>query len=103
VVSAVLALLVESSVMILLGVTLVSTAFALFTNFLVSRRIEKSFGRGKVPGMAGHVLVVGLGSVRIRVAEGLVAEGRKVVVVESDIGNRYLDRARALDISVIIA
>jgi Trk K+ transport system NAD-binding subunit len=48
-------------------------------------------------------LVVGLGSVRIRVAEGLVAEGRKVVVVESDIGNRYLDRARALDISVIIA
>ena len=90
-------------VLILLGVTLVSTAFALFTNFLVSRRIDQSLGRGKVPGMAGHVVVVGLGSVGIRVVEGLVAEGRKVVVVESDIGNRYLDRARALDVPVVIA
>ena len=90
-------------VLILLGITLVSTAFALFTNFLVSRRIDQSLGRGKVPGMAGHVVVVGLGSVGIRVVEGLVAEGRKVVVVESDIGNRYLDRARALDVPVVIA
>ena len=90
-------------VLILLGVTLVSTAFPLFTNFLVSRRIDQSLGRGKVPGMAGHVVVVGLGSVGIRVVEGLVAEGRKVVVVESDIGNRYLDRARALDVPVVIA
>jgi hypothetical protein len=90
-------------VLILLGVTLVSTAFALFTNFLVSRRIEQSLGRGKVPGMAGHVVVVGLGSVGIRVVEGLVAEGRKVVVVERDAGNRYLDRARALDVPVVIA
>ncbi len=89
-------------VLILPGVTLVSTAFALFTNFLVSRRIDESLGRRKVPGMAGHV-VVGLGSVGIRVVEGLVAEGRKVVVVESDIGNRYFDRARALDVPVVIA
>ncbi len=90
-------------VLILLGVALVSTVFALFTNFLVSRRIEQSLGRGKVPGMAGHVVVVGLGSVGVRVVEGLVAEGRKVVVVESDPANRYLDRARALRVPVVIA
>ena len=89
--------------LILLGVTLVSTSFALFTNFLVSRRIEQSLGRGKVPGMTGHVVVVGLGAVGIRVVEGLLAEGRKVVVVERDAGNRYLDRARALDVPVVIA
>ena len=90
-------------VLILLGVALVSTVFALFTNFLVSRRIEQSLGHGKVPGMTGHVVVVGLGSVGVRVVEGLVAEGRKVVVVESDPGNRYLDRARALRVPVVIA
>ena len=84
-------------VLILLGVTLVSTSFALFTNFLVSRRIEQSLGRGKVPGMTGHVVVVGLGAVGIRVVEGLLAEGRKVVVVERDAGNRYLDRSLLVD------
>jgi Trk K+ transport system NAD-binding subunit len=90
-------------VLILLGVGLVSTAFALFTNFLVSRRIDQSLGRGKVPGMTGHVVVVGLGAVGVRVVEGLVAEGRRVVVVERDAGNRYLDRARALQVPVVIA
>jgi Trk K+ transport system NAD-binding subunit len=88
--------------LIVVGVTLVTTAFALFTNILVSRRIEQSLGRGRVPGMAGHVVVIGLGSVGIRVVEGLVAEGRKVVVVERDDSNRYLDRARALDVPVVI-
>jgi Trk K+ transport system NAD-binding subunit len=88
--------------LIVVGVTLVTTAFALFTNILVSRRIEQSLGRGRVPGMAGHVVVIGLGSVGIRVVEGLLAEGRKVVVVERDDTNRYLDRARALDVPVVI-
>ena len=89
--------------LIVLGVTLVSTTFALFTNFLVSRRIDQSLGRRRVPGMTGHVVVVGLGSVGIRVVEGLVAEGRDVVVVERDGQNRYLDRARALRVPVVIA
>ena len=44
--------------LIVLGVTLVSTSFALFTNILVSRRIEQSLGRRRVPGMVGHVVVV---------------------------------------------
>ncbi len=90
-------------VLIVLGVSLVSTAFALFTNFLVSRRIDQSLGRRRVPGMTGHVIVVGLGSVGIRVVEGLVAQGRQVVVVERDGQNRYLDRARALRVPVVIA
>ena len=88
--------------LIAVGVTLVTTSFALFTNVLVSRRIEQSFGRRRVPGMTGHVVVIGLGSVGIRVVEGLLAEGRRVVVVERDGDNRYLDRARALGVPVVI-
>jgi len=90
-------------VLIILGVTLVSTVFALFTNFLVSRRIDQSLGRRRVPGMTGHVVVVGLGAVGIRVVEALVARGRGVVVIERDGQNRYLDRARALRVPVVIA
>jgi Trk K+ transport system NAD-binding subunit len=89
--------------LIVFGVTLVTTAFALFTNYLVSRRIEQSFGRLRVGGMAGHVVVIGLGSVGIRVVEGLLAADRRVVVVERDEGNRYLGRARGLGVPVVIA
>jgi len=88
---------------IVVGVTLVTTAFALFTNILVSRRIEQSLGRRRVPGMVGHVVVIGLGSVGIRVVEGLLARGRRVVVVERDDNNRYLARARALGVPVVVA
>ncbi len=90
-------------VFIVVGVTLVTTAFALFTNVLVSRRIEQSLGRRRVPGMVGHVVVIGLGSVGIRVVEGLLARGRRVVVVERDDDNRYLARARALGVPVVVA
>jgi Trk K+ transport system NAD-binding subunit len=89
--------------LILAGVTLVTTVFALVTNALVSWRIEQSLGRQQVIGMEGHVVVVGLGSVGIRVLEGLLAVGREVVVIERSGGNRYLNQARALGVPALIA
>ena len=89
--------------LIVVGVALVSTAFALFTNILVSRRIERSLGRRQVPGMADHVVVIGLGAVGIAVVQGLIAEGQRVVVIERDDNNRYLAQARALGVPVVIA
>jgi Trk K+ transport system NAD-binding subunit len=49
------------------------------------------------------VIVIGLGSVGIRVVEGLLDAGRQVVVIERDESNRYLDRARSLKVPVVIA
>ena len=89
-------------ILILAGVALVSTAFALFTNILVSRRIERSLGRRQATGMVDHVIVIGLGTVGISVVRGLVAEGEAVVVVERDADNRYLAQARALGVPVIV-
>ena len=77
--------------------------FALFTNILVSRRIELSLGMREVPGMVDHVVVIGLGSVGINVVQGLVAKGQRVVVIERDSNNRYLAEARALGVPVLIA
>jgi Trk K+ transport system NAD-binding subunit len=97
------AMQVFAIVLIVTGVALVSTAFALFTNILVSRRIERSLGRRQVPGMVDHVIVIGLGSVGIAVVQGLIAEGQRVVVIERDDNNRFLGQARALGVPVVIA
>jgi Trk K+ transport system NAD-binding subunit len=96
-------LLVFGIFLIAAGATLLTTVFALITNVLVSWRIEQSLGRQQLVGLEGHVVVVGLGSVGIRVLEGLHAEGREVVVVERSENNRFLNQARALGAPVLIA
>ena len=85
------------------GVMLAAIFFALLTNLLVSRRLEESFGRRHVGSMSEHVIVVGLGSIGLRVVERILAEGTPVVVVERDENNRYLAQARSLGVPVIVA
>jgi len=88
--------------LIVAGTTLVTTLFALLTNALVSRRIAQSLGHGQIPGMRGHVVLVGLGSVGMNVLEGLLQRGQEVVVVERMESNRYLAQARALGVPLIL-
>jgi Trk K+ transport system NAD-binding subunit len=87
--------------LIVAGVTLSTVILALITNALVSRRIEQSLGQGSIRGMDGHVVLVGLGAVGLRVLEGLRAQGRDVVVVERDETNRYVQHARGLGAPVV--
>ena len=88
-------------VLMLLGAVLAAIWFALLTELLVSRRISRSFGHRRAGSMKGHVIVIGLGAVGVRVVEGLHAAGRRVVVVEHDEDNRYLARARELGVPVV--
>jgi voltage-gated potassium channel Kch len=88
--------------LIVAGTTLVTTIFALLTNTLVSRRIAQSLGQAEIPGMRGHVVMVGLGSVGMEVLQGLRARGLEVVVVERDEGNRYLNQVRQLGVPLIL-
>jgi Trk K+ transport system NAD-binding subunit len=90
-------------VLMILGATLATMLFALLTNLLISRRIAESLGRRNLGRMRGHVIVVGLGSIGVRVMEGLLAKGTSVVVVDRDEDNRYLAQARALGVPVVIA
>jgi Trk K+ transport system NAD-binding subunit len=85
------------------GALFVAVFFALVTNVLVSRRLEESFGRQKITALRGHVLVIGLGTVGLRVARQLRDAGREVVVVEMNERNRHLGQVRALGVPVVIA
>jgi Trk K+ transport system NAD-binding subunit len=86
---------------IVLGAALATTLFAMLTNLLVSRRLAQALGRKRVTGMTGHVVLIGLGAVGMRVLEAL--HGRTdVVVVEADDEGRFVSQARALDVPVVI-
>ena len=89
--------------LMLAGALFVAVFFALVTNVLVSRRIEESLGRQKITALRGHVLVIGLGTVGLRVAQELHAAGSEVVVIEKDEHNRHLGQVRALGVPVVIA
>jgi Trk K+ transport system NAD-binding subunit len=89
-------------VLIVAGTTLVTTTFALLTNALVSRRIAQSLGQARIPGMSGHVVLIGLGSVGMAVLDGLLERGREVVVVERDEGNRFLNQVRQRGVPLVL-
>jgi Trk K+ transport system NAD-binding subunit len=90
-------------VLMMAGALFVAVFFALVTNMLVSRRIEESFGRQKITTQRGHVLVIGLGTVGLRVVRQLHDAGRDVVVVEKNEHNRHLSQLRTLDIPWLVA
>lgn len=87
--------------LMVLGTMLVAVFFAMLADMLISRRIEEALGRGRLTGLRGHVVVIGLGSVGALVSERLVAQGARVVVVDQDQDNRYLAQMRALGVPVV--
>ena len=89
--------------LMLTGALFVAVFFALVTNMLVSRRIEESLGLQKIVALRGHVLVIGLGAIGLRVARRLHDAGREVAVIEKDEHNRHLRQVRAIGVPVMIA
>ena len=84
-------------------VLFVSVVTALFTNVLVSDRLEGTLGRRGVAGMAGRAVVIELGSVGLAVVSDLLGGATRVVEIGQDGSTRYLHQARTLEVSVIIA
>jgi Trk K+ transport system NAD-binding subunit len=96
-------LVVFAVLLMMTGALFVAVFFALVTNMLVSRRIEESLGLQKITALRGHILVIGLGTVGVRVARRLHDAGRDVVVIEKDERNRHLAQVRALGVPVMTA
>ena len=88
-------------VLMMLGIACTATILAYFTDMLISRRIELASGRRLVTGMAGHVVLVGLGMIGTGVLVELAARDVDVVVVERDEDDPYLAQARELKVPII--
>jgi Trk K+ transport system NAD-binding subunit len=88
--------------LIVAGTTIVSTIFALLTNALVARRIAQQLGQAEIPGLRGHVVMVGLGAVGMKVLEGLLERDRSVVVVERDENNPYVNQVRQRGVPLVL-
>ncbi len=87
--------------LMLAGVVTTAIPIAFFTDMLISRRLAATAGRRRASGARGHVVLIGLGAVGVAVLTALRERGRDVVVVERDPANRFLDRARALNVPVV--
>ena len=96
-------LMASAICLMIAGAVFVAVFFALLTNVVVGRRIEESLGHERITALTGHVLVIGLGSIGLRVVRQLIAAGQDIVVVERDEHNRHLGQARDLGVPVVIA
>ncbi|MCW2633585.1 MAG: Calcium-gated potassium channel mthK [Pseudonocardia sp.] len=87
--------------LMVLGVVLAAIWFALLTELVVSRRVVRSLERLRIGSMRGHVILIGLGAVGLRVLEGLLAAGKRAVIIERDLANRHIAQARALGVPIV--
>jgi Trk K+ transport system NAD-binding subunit len=83
------------------GATVTATLVAFIADLLLSRRFVQTAGLRRARHMREHVVVVGLGSVGIRVVTDLTAAGYDVLVIEGDENNRFLPTLAELDVPVI--
>jgi Trk K+ transport system NAD-binding subunit len=83
------------------GAIVTAILVAFIADLLLSRRFVQFAGLRRARHMRGHVVVVGLGSVGIRVVSDLTAAGYDVLVIEHDENNRFLPTAAELDVPVI--
>ena len=87
--------------LMLVGAGALSLLYAVMTNVVLSHRLAQASARSGRVRLAGHVIVIGLGTVGLRVVEALLAAGRDVVVVESDDDNRHLAALAVLRVPVL--
>jgi hypothetical protein len=83
------------------SVTNTAVIFALVTDSLLRRRLALSFGSRRVRA-SDHVIVVGVGSVGLKVVEELLKRGERVVVIDAQAGGRYLPAIRAKRVPTLI-
>jgi len=84
------------------GAAFLAVLFALFTEWVITRRLNVLRGRVRVRGH-GHVVVAGGGNVGLRVAALLREKAYRVVVIERDGDSRHAGALRAAGHHVIVA
>lgn len=90
-----------SAVVMLAGLGFTALFTAGLVDRVLGRRLTGIVGRRAMP-RTGHVVVVGLGQVGLRLAVLLRQLGVPVLAVERDPDNRYLERARGYGIPIVL-
>jgi Trk K+ transport system NAD-binding subunit/multidrug transporter EmrE-like cation transporter len=88
--------------LMLAGAAFVATLFAFLTGWVVTRRLDVLRGRVQVRGQ-GHAVIAGAGNLGVRVANLLVGQERRVVIIERNQDSRNLSALRADGHHVIVA
>lgn len=83
------------------GVIVTALPVAFLADLLLSRRFVQTAGLRRARHMRDHVVVVGLGSIGVRVVTDLTAAGYDVLVIEPNENNRFLSTIAELDVPVI--
>src|ERR1700759_1513726 len=83
------------------GVIVTAVLVAFIADLLLSRRFVQLAGLRRARHLRDHVVVVGLGSVGIRVVRDLATAGYDVLVIDRDENNRFLPTLTELDVPVI--
>ncbi len=87
----------------LVGTALLTVIYGYVTNYIVSARIAEALGQQKATDMKDHVVLSGLDTVGYFVLRGLLERGERVVVVERDADNRYVNLVRNMGVPVLQA
>jgi Trk K+ transport system NAD-binding subunit len=87
-------------VLLFAAAALLAAVYALFTDALVSERLNRALG-GVPRSVRGHVVVCGLGAVGLRVAERVLAAGLPVTAVQLDPDDALLLSARRQGIAAV--
>ena len=88
-------------VLMFAGVIVTAIVVAFLADLLLSQRFLQTAGLRRARRMRDHIVIVGLGSVGIRVVTDLAAAGYEVLVIEHDEANQYLPTCAELDVPVI--
>lgn len=89
-------------VLMFAGAAFIAVLFGLFTDRVVSRRLEVLRGRLRVKGRR-HVVIAGGGNLGFRVADLLREKGYRVVIIERNAESKNVEALRSADHHVIIA
>ncbi len=84
------------------GAAFIALLFGLFTDWVVSRRLEIVAGRVRVRG-SGHIVIAGGGNIGVRVADRLREKDQRVVIIERNADNKNVEPLRANGHHVILA
>jgi voltage-gated potassium channel Kch len=89
-------------VMMFAGAAFIALLFGLFTDWVVSRRLEMVAGRVRVRG-SRHIVIAGGGHIGVRVADRLREKDHRVVIIERNANNKNIEALRSNGHHVILA